>query len=137
MNILLIVSAAIEVAAGLAFLLMPSLAASLLLGAPLGTLTALVLGRLAGVVLLALGVGCWLGRRDGESCSANALVGAMFLYNAGAAVLFTYARFALALFGALLWPAILLHAAMTVWCATCLRNKREPHLQGIGDVESI
>jgi hypothetical protein len=137
MKTLLIVSAAIEIAAGLALLLMPSLAAMLLLGSSLGTPTALVVGRLVGVALLALGVGCWLGCRDGESRVANPLVGAMFLYNAGAVALLTYARFGLALFGALLWPAILLHAAMTVWCATGFRNKGEPRHQGMGDVESI
>jgi hypothetical protein len=48
MKLLVIVPALIEVAAGLVLLLLPSQAA-LPLGSPLGTPTALVMGRLAGV----------------------------------------------------------------------------------------
>jgi hypothetical protein len=137
MKTLLIVTAAIEVSAGLTLSLMPSLAASLLLGFPLGTPTASVIARLAGVALLALGVGCWLGHLDGGGRAAKALVGAMLFYNAGTVALLTYARFVLALFADLLWPAILLHAAMCIWCVTSLRNVNNPRRQGIGDVESI
>jgi hypothetical protein len=49
MKSLLIVTALIEVAAGLVLLLLPLQTALLLLGSPLGTPTALVMGRLAGV----------------------------------------------------------------------------------------
>ena len=105
-------------------LLLPSQVASLAFGSPLGTPTALVLCRLAGVALLALGVACWLGRSKGKSGTGNALVGAMLLYNAGAVGLFSYAGIGLGIFTVLLWPAVLLHAVMTAWCVSCLRSNR-------------
>jgi len=124
MNPLLIVTALIEVAAGLALLLLPSQTAWLLFGSPLGTPAALVVGRLAGVALLTLGVACWLGRSEEESRTGNALVGAMLLYNAAAVALIFYARIGLGLFTRLLWPAALLHAVMATWCVACLRSRR-------------
>jgi hypothetical protein len=124
MKMLLIATAFIEVLAGLAMLLLPSQAASLLFGSALGTPTALVVGRLAGVALLTLGVGCWLGRSEEKGRTGNALVGAMLLYNAAAVALISYARIGLGLIAVLLWPAVLLHAVMTVWCVSCLQSKR-------------
>jgi hypothetical protein len=124
MKMLLIATAFIEVGAGLAMLLLPSQAASLLFGSSLGTPTALVVGRLAGVALLTLGVGCWLGRGEEKSRTGNALVGAMLLYNAAAVALISYARIGLGLIAVLLWPVVLLHAVMTVWCVSCLQSKR-------------
>jgi hypothetical protein len=124
MNSLLVVTALIEIAAGLALLLLPSQAASLLFGSPLGTPTLLLIGRLAGVALLTLGVACWLGRGEEKNRIRNALVGAMLLYNAAAVALISYAGIGLGLIAVLLWPAVLLHAVMTVWCVACLRSKR-------------
>lgn len=123
MNTLLVVTAAIEAGAGLALSLMPSLAASLLLGSPLAAPSATVVGRLAGAALFTLGLACWQGRGEGVSRAAKTLVGAMMFYNAAAVVLLGYAKIGLALAGALLWPAILLHAAMAVWCLACIRNR--------------
>ena len=120
MNALLIVSALIELSAGLALLLWPSQTASPLFDTP----TALVLGRLAGLALLALGVACWLRRSEEKSRTANGLVAAMLLFNAGAVALISYARVGLGLFTAFIWPVALLHAVMAVWCIACLKSKR-------------
>ncbi|MGC1417618.1 MAG: hypothetical protein WA817_20175 [Candidatus Acidiferrum sp.] len=124
MKMLLIATAFIEVGAGLALLLLPSQATELLFGSPLGTPTALVMGRLAGVALLTLGVACWLGRSEEKSHRGNGLAAAMLLYNAAAVALISYARIGLGLIALLLWPAVLLHAVMAVWCVACLRSKR-------------
>jgi hypothetical protein len=124
MKTLLIVTTFIEVGAGLALLLLPSQAAWLLFGSPLVTPTSLLVGRLAGVALLSLGVACWLGRNEEMSRTGNALVGAMLLYNAAAVALISYAGIGLRLVALLLWPAVLLHAVMAVWCVTCLRSRR-------------
>ena len=122
-KMLLTATALIEAAAALALLLLPSEATSNLFGSALGAPTALVIGRLAGVALLTLGVACWLGRSEGKS-TGNALVNAMLLYNAAAVALISYARIGLGLFAVLLWPAVLLHAVMAVWCVACLGSKR-------------
>lgn len=120
MSSLLIVSALIELAAGLALLFLPSQAASPLFD----TSTALVLGRLAGLALLALGTACWLGRSDEKTGTVNGLVVAMLLFNAGAVALISYARLGLGLFTAAIWPVALLHTVMAVWCIAYLRSNR-------------
>lgn len=118
---LLVVTAAIEAAAGLALLLSPSAPISILLGSQLDTLTELVLGRVAGVALLSLGAACWLARNDGKSRAGTGLIAAMLLYNTGATAILAYAGIGLRMFGVGLWPAVLLHLALVVWCFAYLR----------------
>ena len=64
MKRLLIVTAVIELGAGLALVGLPSAAVALLLGSPLDAPAAVTLGRLAGAALFALGVACWLAHYD-------------------------------------------------------------------------
>ena len=123
MKALPIVTAVIEVGAGLALLGFPSAVAMLLLGTPLETSAALTVARVAGAGLLALGVACWFARSDMQSHAAIGLVAAMLLYNAAAVAVLAYAGIWLGLHGALLWPAVFLHAAMAVWCAACLLRR--------------
>jgi hypothetical protein len=113
-------TAFIEAGAGLALGLCPSAVVTLLLGSPLDSPAALILGRLAGAALLALGVACWLARGDAGSRAARGLVAAMVVYNLGAVVLFAFAGLGLGLHGVALWPAVGLHAGMTVWCLRVL-----------------
>jgi len=100
----------------------PSVVVRLLLGSPLDTSGAVMLGRVAGAALLALGVACWLARDDTQSRAARGLVVAMLIYNIAATALLAFAGIALGLHGIALWPAVVLHAAMGVWCAVCLRR---------------
>jgi len=123
MKILLAVTAAIEAGAGLAWMCCPSATVTLLLGSPLDTPAAVTLGRVAGAALLALGVACWLARGDESSRAARGLVAAMLLYNSAAAVVLTSAGTCLGLRGVALWPAVVLHAGMAVWCLACLRRR--------------
>jgi hypothetical protein len=79
-------------------------------------------GRVAGVALLALGVACWLAQHDAQSCAARGLVSAMVLYNLGAVVILGAAGLQSQSVGIALWPAVILHAVMAVWCIVCLRD---------------
>ena len=91
----------------------------LLAGAPLETLAALTVARVGGAGLLALGVACWLARGDTQSRAARGLIAAMLLYDAAGAVL-AFAGIGFGLQGVGLWPAVVLHAVMTVWCLVYL-----------------
>jgi len=120
------VTAVIELGAGLALLCFPSPVVELVLGSPLDTPTALSVARVGGAGLLSLGVACWLARGDSESRAARGLVAAMLLYNVGAVAILAFAGIGFGLHGVALWPAVVLHAVMTVWCVACLRRPLRP-----------
>jgi hypothetical protein len=119
---LLIVTALLETATGLALLLSPPLVAAALLGASLDAPAALVVGRMAGAALLSLGGACWLARNDGPNRALRGLVAAMLLYNCAAVAVLANAGAGVRLVGVLMWPAVALHSALAVWCIACLRN---------------
>jgi hypothetical protein len=121
---LLIVTALLETATGLALLLSPPLVAAVLLGASLEAPAALVVGRMAGAALLSLGGACWMARNDGPSRALRGLVAAMLLYNCAAVAVLANAGAGVRLVGVLMWPAVALHSALAVWCIACLRNGR-------------
>ncbi len=121
MNRLLTLTALIEAATGFGLIVMPSVVVRLLLGAEISG-ASIPLGRVAGVGLLALGVACWLASYDAQSCGARGLVSAMVLYNLGTVVILGAAGLQSQSVGIALWPAVILHAAMAVWCVACLRR---------------
>ena len=124
MKPLFMVIAALEVATGLALLGSPSVPVSLLVGVSLDTPGALMVGRVAGAALLSLGIACWLARDDGQSRAARGLVAALLLYNVAVAALLAYAGLGTTLAGVTLWLAVVVHAAVAVWCIACLRTRR-------------
>jgi hypothetical protein len=118
---LLIVTAIFEVATGLALIAWPSELLALVLGpsfvgSPAGA-------RIAGGVLLALGVGCWLTRDDGEKPNGRRLITTMLAYNIAVALALAIAAIGFKLTGALLWPAVVAHAVLAAFCVTSLRRK--------------
>jgi len=120
---LLTVTALIETAAGLGLILMPSVVVRLLLGSELLG-AGISFGRLTGVALLTLGIVCWLASSDTQSCAARGIVTAMTLYHIGAVLILACAGLQLPAVGIGLWPAVILHAAMAVWCVTTLLQKQ-------------
>lgn len=115
---LLVVTALGEAATGLLLLVQPSLMLSILLGIGTAAPETLLIGRIAGAALLAFGVACWAGRRDNR----RGLLTAVLIYDIAAAALLAYAGLGLNLTGIALWPAVVLHAALAVWCAVAWRQ---------------
>jgi hypothetical protein len=108
----LVFAAVAEVATGLALLIVPSLVGQLLLGEQL-TGVAVPIARVAGIALIALGIACWPG---------PPLLG-MLIYSAAVTLYLAYLGFAGGLAGVFLWPAVALHAALSIllgraWLAT-------------------
>jgi len=108
----LIFAAVAEVVTGLALLIVPSLVGQLLLGEEFTGVTIQV-GRVAGIALIALGIACWPG---------PPLVG-MLTYSALVMLYLAYLGFADGLTGVFLWPAVALHAVLSIllgraWLAT-------------------
>jgi hypothetical protein len=122
LNRLLKLTALIEAATGFGLIVIPSVVVRLLLGSPLVTPAAVTLGRVAGAALLALGIACWLARYDTQSLTARGLVVAMLMYNIAATAVLAFAGIGLQLHGIVLWPAVVLHAVMAIWCIVCLRR---------------
>jgi len=120
MKKLLITTAIIESATGLILVSYPSVIAALLFGSSLDSSAALSVARVAGVALISLGIACWLGRDEKHSKAVNGLVTSMTVYNIGVITVFIYAAISLELSGIGLWPVVLVHLAMTVWCISDL-----------------
>jgi len=110
-------SALLGAATGIALMVAPAPPVKLLVGAAFDTTGGLIVARVAGAALLALGLGCWLAR----SQAARGLVAAMLFYNLAALALLIYAGLGLKLSGVGLWPAVLLHLTLAVWCTACLQ----------------
>jgi hypothetical protein len=124
MKALLTITAAVESGTGVALVIAPSPVALMLVGAPLDSAAASVIGRVLGAALFALGTACWLARGDAQGRTAAGLVAAMLLYNLAVVSLLGHARIGLGMSSTGLWPAVILHSALGVWCVTSLRTAR-------------
>jgi hypothetical protein len=123
MKRLLVTTAVLEAVTGLGLLAFPSVVVTLILGSPLDTGAAVVMARVAGMAILALATACWLARQDEQSRATRGLVSAMVLYNAGIIATLVYGVLYLGVSSIVLWPIILVHAAMGAWCVACLLAK--------------
>jgi hypothetical protein len=102
---LLAAAALIETATGIGLLAFPNTVGQLLLNNGLSG-AGLAAGRVAGIALLALGVGSWIGRHQQGRSSPLA---AMLTYNVLAAIHLGYLGVSGDLVGKLLWPAVATH----------------------------
>jgi hypothetical protein len=103
MKSVLIFAAVAEAATGLALLVVPSLVGQLLLGEDL-TGVAIPVARLTGIALIGLGISLWPGPP----------LHGMLIYSAAVTLYLAYLGFN-GLSGLLLWPAVVLHAILSVF----------------------
>ncbi len=103
MRKVLALAAAGEITTGLALLIVPSLVGQLLLGEALAGV-AIPVARVAGIALIGLGIACWPG---------TPLLG-MLTYSSAVALYLAYLGLTGVSSGILLWPAVVVHLALTV-----------------------
>jgi hypothetical protein len=110
MKKLLTVAAVAEVVTGVALILAPSLVVKLLFGADIPDI-GVVTSRFAGLSLIALGVAC------GPFESASRALYGMLTYSSLATLGLLYFALGGKWNGPLLWPAVVLHAVLTLLLA--------------------
>jgi len=116
MKKVLTVAAVLEVATGVALLILPSLVGRLLFGEEL-TGVVIAVARVLGIALLALGVGCWPG--------STAPCG-MLTYSALVTLYLLYIAIRGEWVGPLLWPVVALHGILTALLARTWFQSRKP-----------
>src|SRR5262245_29849502 len=117
----LVVTACVETATGLCLLFLPAIMFAILLGVENATVETTFVGRIAGAALLAIGVASWIARADALTHAHLGLLIGIFVYNAVASILLAFAGTVLQMIGPVLWPAVVLHAVLAIWCLACLR----------------
>jgi hypothetical protein len=121
-RLLLIITAIFEAATGVLLIFWPSELLALLFGPnpeiPLGLTGA----RLAGVVLLALGIGCWMTRDHGQRPAGKRMITTMLTYNVAVAAALAAVGIRYGLHGIILWAAVAAHVVLAAWCVASLRR---------------
>ncbi len=106
-NRVLTVAAVGEAATGLVLFVYPPIVIKLLFGTEISG-AGMVMSRITGITLIALGVACW------PCATVSCALCGMLTYSALATLYLVYVGFAGGLSGILLWPAVLLHAVLTL-----------------------
>lgn len=118
MKRLLTITAIFEGTTGLALLSVPSLFVMILLGEKIVEPAGIMISRLAGVALITLAIIYWFYRKVQD---ALVIVRAMLLYNVAATALLVYASLT-GFSGLGLWPAIIFHIGLALWCILLLKK---------------
>jgi hypothetical protein len=121
-KLLLLITAVVEAATGLCLLFLPAVLFAILFGSEDPTVDAIIVGRIAGAALLAIGIASGMAMTDTLAPAQLGLLTGILVYNITASALLAYAGAALRMIGVLLWPAVALHALLAVWCFSCLRS---------------
>ena len=120
-KLFLLITALVETGTGLCLLFLPAVLLFVLLGFDPATANAIFVGRLAGAALLAIGIASWMARADGRTPAQLGLLTGILIYDVAASVLLAFAGAILKMIGVMLWPAVVLHAILAIWCLSCLR----------------
>jgi hypothetical protein len=126
----LALAAVLEAATGLALMIAPATVALLLLGNELSG-ASMALGHVAGFALFSLGLACWPGR-DAPRVVSPAFR-AMLTYNLLTTVYLLYLGSGGEWVGRLLWPAVAIHAVVTVFLCCSWFKQRHSEEPTIGD----
>jgi hypothetical protein len=120
MKSILTATAILEGLTGLALLVVPSFVVTTLFGNSMIGAIGLLLARLAGAVLVALATACWFLRKE---LQASIMVKLMASYNIFSIILLVYASMVDKLYGFGLWPTVIIHAGLLLWCIASLLKR--------------
>jgi len=123
MNKPLAFAALAEAATGVALVVAPSLVARLLLGTELSGV-AVAVGRVAGISLLSLGFACWPGKQ-----ATRAALSGMSIYGLLVTLYLSLLGIRGEWVGPLLWPAVAMHAVLTLLLARAWLSASSAHSQ--------
>jgi hypothetical protein len=115
-------TAILEFGTGVALLVVPEAVIQLLLGVGELATAAVLVARAVGLGLMALGTAAWL-RRDGRAGARPGLLGGMLAYNVVIGIALAVAGTLGGRWGVLLWPVVVVHGAMAIWCLVCIRER--------------
>jgi hypothetical protein len=124
MKKLLMLAAAGEAAVGLGLVVHPAIVVQLLFGTEIAG-AGMVMSRIAGIALIALGIACWPGRAmRGRAAAAP---GGMLAYSLLATLYLAYLGLGGEWAGTLLWLAVAVHAVLTILLVRAwLRDRPAP-----------
>ena len=106
-------TAVLEGIAGIVLVVVPSLIVPILLNASLDDPIAVLFARLLGAALISISIACWLSKTHRQSSLMTiALIG----YNSIASCVFVYAALVEEMAGPGLWPCVVLHVGLLIWC---------------------
>ena len=131
-NRLLIGSALVELGGGLLIILFPSFMLQLLFGVPSNSLADMV-GQVAGIALVALGIACWIARDDAGGPARLGTVRAITVYNGSVGLLLIVFGLTGRAFGIVLWLFAILHVVEAVLFAFTLARPERKSQDGSGD----
>ena len=117
---LLITTAVAEGGTGLVLLALPSVPLALLLGLGDTPAVAAVVARIAGAALVTIAVGCWMARNEKDGRAASGMLAGVLFYDLAAAAILAYTGLVVGLVGIALWPAVVVHVVLAVWCIRCI-----------------
>lgn len=120
----LLLTAVAEAVTGFFLLLFPAVPLALLLGLQGASVETLFVARVAGSALIAIALTSGLARDDGGGAALRAVLAGLLLYDLAVAGVLAYAGLEPGLVGILLWPAVLAHLTLALWCAGCLSAAR-------------
>lgn len=113
-------TAVLEFGTGASMLFVPGTVIQLLLGAAVSHAAAMLVARTFGLGLMALGTAAWL-RRDAGTVAPADLLSVMLAYNVVVGLMLVVASTFRGQSGALLWPVVIVHGGMAIWCVLCIR----------------
>jgi hypothetical protein len=118
MKKLLAIAALGEAGTGLVLLVYPPIAVRLLFAAEIAG-AGVVMSRIAGISLIALGIACWPARLGTWALSG------LLTYSLLATLYLIYLGLGRQWAGELLWPAVAVHAVLTILLARAWFNERK------------